>query len=111
MLRNRYNPNTMGYAPEQPMQQPPVSKLDPKDERLIEQSEEIGWHKGQNGLLNEDNTRLERDNEKLREENKELREKNRGYENSATRAEAGYKSGQQLVDEIEAALKAKKETK
>lgn len=111
MLRNRYNPTKMGYDPGFAPPIAPVSKLDPKDERLIEQSEEIGFLKGQNDLLNEDNRRLEEDNASLRSELKEARERNTELERRDSAASAGYKSGQQLVDEIESALKAKKESK
>lgn len=97
----------MGYPSEpQPAQRP--NALDPKDERLIEQSEEIGFLKGQNDLLAEDNGRLEDDNRKLRDDNKTLKESNREYERREESAQAGYKSGQQLVDEVEEAIKKMK---
>lgn len=112
MLRNRHNPNTMGYAGEPPQPAyPPISKLDPKDERLIEQSEDNGYLKGLNEMLNEDNRRLEQENAELRGQMQEVQERNTILESREAAASAGYKSGQQLVDEIEAALTSKKEKK
>lgn len=108
------NRDMMGYAGEPaPSFKPPQmpSQLDPKDERLLELSAEVGNLQGQNDLLAEDNGRLEDEVRELRNENKRLTESNRNYESQADRAEAGYKSGQQLVDEIEKALKNKKESK
>lgn len=117
MLRNR-NQDFAGYRheyPPMPMQPPvytpPRDQLDPKDERLLELSQEVGKLYGVNDLLQEDNVRLEEEVRELRADNKRLKESNRNYESQAERAEAGYKSGQQLVDEIEKALKNKKENK
>lgn len=107
--RDRY---AMAGYPEQPMiPAPSPSQLDAKDERLLEQSIAIGHLQGANDLLAEDNGRLEDENRKLREKNDELKERNTELERRDSAASAGYKSGQQLVDEIEAALVAKKESK
>lgn len=104
------NRDFMGYEePRMPM--PPTNQLDPKDERLIEAHLEIGRLQGANDLLAEDNGRLEDDNRQLREEIKEVRDRNRTLEQRETQAQAGYKSGQQLVDDIEKALQKKLETK
>lgn len=104
------NRDFMGYEePRMPM--PPANQLDPKDERLIEAHLEIGRLQGANDLLAEDNGRLEDENRQLREEIKEVREKNKQYELGERAAQAGYKSGSQLVDEIESALQKKLETK
>lgn len=78
MLRNRRSRNDFmgsdnGFDPRPPMQPlPPISQLDATSERLAEQAEDIGWLKGQNDLLNEDNQRLERTNQDLEQKNAEL---------------------------------------
>lgn len=101
-----------GYGVVPPMQPlPPKSQLDAQSERLAEQAEDIGWLKGQNDMLNEDNRKLERENQELREKNKTLQERNTRLESQAAADSAGYKSGSELVNEIEEALKAKKGTK
>lgn len=100
----------MGFDPAPSFKPPQMpSQLDAKDERLLELSAEVGRLEGQNDLLAEDNGRLEDENRKLQDDNKSLRESNREYERREDQASAGYKSGQQLVDEIEKALKNKKE--
>lgn len=111
MLRNRYNPNGMGYAEPPMMPTPPISRLDAKDERLVEQSEDIGYLKGQNELLDEDNRRLEQTVKDLEERNRQLQDRNTELEKRESAAQAGYKTGSQLVEEIESALKSRKETK
>lgn len=63
-----------GYGMQQPPMQPlpPKSQLDAQTERLAEQAEDIGWLKGQNDMLNEDNRRLEQENGNLRGVNERL---------------------------------------
>lgn len=105
--RNRY---FMAYEePRQPM--PPANQLDPKDERLIEAHLEIGRIQGANDLLAEDNGRLEDENRGLRDEIKDIRKRNSELEQREVAASAGYKSGADLVEEIETALRKKLETK
>lgn len=105
MLRNRNrNRDFMGYEPPMPQHQPAPSSLDSQTERLLDLSETVGQLGGQNDLLNEDNRRLEDENADLKKRNTELSEKVRGYESRAERAEAGYKSGAQLVAEAEEAI-------
>lgn len=117
MLRNRRSPNDFmrndGMYPSEPRVQslPPVSQLDAQTERLAEQAEDIGWLKGQNDLLNEDNRRLETANQKLEERVAELHRRNVELERQESAASAAYKSGSQLVEEIEEALSARKSTK
>lgn len=106
------NRDMMGYTNEQPIPvKPSSSALDPKDERLVEMAEEIGWQKGQNDLLAEDNGRLEDDNRQLRDRNKELQEENIEFKRQEAAASAGYKSGFELVSEIEEAVKKMKANK
>lgn len=101
MLRNQRSRNDFmgmdnGYR-EQPMQPlPPVSQLDAQTERLAEQAEDIGWLKGQNDLLNEDNKRLETESRDLREANKTLQSRNMELE----KREGISKGFEQAVDEL-----------
>lgn len=117
MLRNRRSRHDFmgmenGYSQQPPMQPlPPVSQLDAQSERLAEQAEDIGWLKGQNDLLNEDNRRLEQTNNDLEKRNADLLERNKALEMQAAAAQAGYKSGSKLVEEIEEALKDRKASK
>lgn len=119
MLRNRRNrydfmgDNGRSMASMEPQMQPlpPASRLDAQSERLAEQAEDIGWLKGQNDMLNEDNQRLEQTVKDLEERNSKLQERNTELEKQASADREGYKSGSQLVDEIEAALAARKEKK
>ena len=104
------NRDFMSYA-EPPMPAAPANQLDPKDERLIEAHLEIGRLQGSNDLLAEDNGRLEDENRSLRDEIKDIRKRNSELEQREVAASAGYKSGQDLVDEIESALQKKLETK
>lgn len=62
------NRDMMGYADPAPSFKPPQmpSQLDPKDERLLELSAEVGNLAGQNDLLVEDNSRLEDENQEMR---------------------------------------------
>lgn len=109
MLRNKNrNRDFMGYEPPMPPSQPSVSNLDPKDERLLDLSEMVGQLGGQNDMLNEDNRRLEDENGSLRKDNAILQERNTALQLSDSETRAGYKSGSQLVEEIEEALAEKK---
>lgn len=112
MLRNKNSRNDfMGY-PEPPVQQvAPVSQLENKDERLLELSEIAGRLDSENKMLNEDNRRLEQENSELRERVQSLNKRNIELERQEAADSAGYKSGSQLVEEIEEALTAKKGTK
>ena len=113
MLRNRNrNGNFMaGYHEPTAQPVPSPSGLDPQNERLLDLSEVVGQLGSQNEMLNEDNRRLEQENEDLRERNGVLQKRNTELERQEAGVTAGYKSGSQLVEEIEAALKARKETK
>lgn len=94
------NRDMMGFEP--PIQQAPYmpSKLEPKDERLIEQSEEIGFLKGQNDLLVEDNVRLEDENRRLKERNQELADKVRKFEQTENFVAGSIDSEHAIVREI-----------
>lgn len=114
MLRNRRNRyDFMGeehraYPPEQRMQPlPPISQLDAQTERLAEQAEDIGWLKGQNDLLNEDNQRLEQTVKDLEERNRTLQERNTELE----RKDARGVSAEALANDILDAVKTKKGAK
>jgi len=116
MLRNR-NQDFAGYRQEYPPipMQPPVytpprDQLDPKDERLLELSQEVGKLYGVNDLLQEDNVRLEQENVELRRKNSQLEKRNRELEES----EAHDTGARTLVEAIRVELKnskAKKEKK
>lgn len=86
MLRNR-NQDFAGYRqeyPPMPMQPPiytpPRDQLDPKDERLLELSQEVGKLYGVNDLLQEDNVRLEGEAKELHGKNIQLEKRNRELE-------------------------------
>lgn len=105
MLRNQRSKNDfmgyhddMGRAHPPMLPQPPVSQLDASSERLAEQAEDIGWLKGQNDMLNEDNRRLEQDNQNLRENNERLQRQLNEVQNEAR------ESGTDLVERIKEAL-------
>lgn len=113
MLRNQRSSNDfMGSTSDNYREQltqplPPVSQLDAQTERLAEQAEDIGWLKGQNNMLNEDNQRLEKENQALRENNERLQ--NRAREAGADRA--AHDSVTELLNELKEALKAGKDKK
>ncbi len=112
-MRRYANRNRDFMAYREPQMQPliPANQLDPKDERLIEAHVEIGRLQGVNDLLAEDNGRLEDENRSLCDEIKDIRKRNVELEQREVAAQAGYKSGQDLIDEIEAALQKKLEVK
>lgn len=110
MLRNRHRQDMMagGYDPGMQPSQPPVSKLDPKDERLLELSQIVGQLQTECEMLNEDNRRLERDNAELKGSNKILSERNTELETEAAADKAGYTSATDLIEEIREKLKEEK---
>lgn len=111
MLRNRNrNRDYIGYDP-QPSAPASVSKLDPKDERLLDLSEMVGQLGGQNDLLNEDNQRLETENANLLKEYRTLTERNQELERQDTENDAGHKSVSQFIEELEEAIAHKKANK
>lgn len=114
MLRNRrgkndfmgyHNDNGMGGYPGQGMVPvPPISQLDATSERLAEQAEDIGWLKGQNDLLMEDNRRLEQENQALRENNERLTNQAR----EAAVDSGAHQAVSEVMDELKEALRAGK---
>lgn len=86
------------------MPMPPKSQLDSQTERLAEQAEDIGWLKGQNDMLNEDNRRLEQENKDLRENNERLRNQAR----EAAVDSGAHQAVVEVMDELKEALKAGK---
>lgn len=107
MRRYQRNRDMMSYAEDpassfKPPQMP--SQLDPKDERLLELSAEVGNLQGQLDMVAEDNGRLEGENSKLKERNQELKERNLELE----RKEYANKNGFELAEEIREALKKMK---
>lgn len=105
MLRNRRSRNDFmrsdnGYPYNEPPMPPapPVSRLDAQQERLAEQAEDIGWLKGQNDMLSEDNVRLERENQELREANNDLRNRNSKLE----REEGHYTTTDEIKELLDA---------
>jgi hypothetical protein len=111
MLRNQ-NQDFNGYKQEFPGSfEPPVytppkmpNQLDPKDERLLELSQEVGKLYGVNDLLQEDNVRLETEVRQLRRENKQLERANRELEES----EHNDTGARTLVEAIRTELKNSK---
>lgn len=112
-MRGYANRNRDFMTYPEPQMQPltPANQLDPKDERLIEAHMEIGRLQGTNDLLAEDNGRLEDENRSLRDEIKDIRKRNIELENRDAAASAAYKSGSDIVEEIESALRKKLEVK
>lgn len=111
MLRNRnqdfagYRQEYPGMSPMQPpIYTPPRDQLDPKDERLLELSQEVGKLYGVNDLLQEDNVRLEQEVKKLHGENKQLERRNRELEES----EHNDTGARTLVEAIRTELKNSK---
>lgn len=101
----------MGYPGEpltsfKPPQMP--SQLDPKDERLLELSAEVGRFQGENDLLAEDNGRLEDDNRQLRDRNKELSDRNVQLERQEVAYNTEGESAQKLISAVEQELKDRK---
>jgi hypothetical protein len=95
--------NSYGMQP--PMQPlPPKSQLDAQTERLAEQAEDIGWLKGQNDMLNEDNRRLEQEKASLVESNQRLQ----SAANEASADRVSHDSVTELLDELKEALTAGK---
>jgi hypothetical protein len=114
MLRNQHRDYmNAGMPPYEPRIQPlpPVSQLDAKDERLVEQSQLIGRLQGQNDLLNEDNVRLEQDNAEIKRENANLAKHNRELEEQEARATAAHRSAESVIDEFVQELKNRTITK
>lgn len=93
----------MQQPPMQPL--PPKSQLDAQTERLAEQAEDIGWLKGQNDMLNEDNRRLEQENQGLRETNERLQSRLNDVQNEASQSHS------RLIEQIKEALPAGKDKK
>ena len=114
MLRNR-NQDFAGYRqeyPGMPMQPPvytpPRDQLDPKDERLLELSQEVGKLYGVNDLLQEDNVRLEGEVKELRADNKRLKESNHEYERRENQSEAREDAVGTFIKDVKNQLKEKK---
>lgn len=102
------------FMPEPEFRPGLISFKDPlelKDQHLVALSNTNGFLAGRNAELEKTVYRLEERNRKLEAEVTELREDNKRYEISERQAQAGYKSGSQLVDEIEKALQKKLEVK
>lgn len=105
-----HNNNFAGHDPDM-LPIPTPSRLEPKDERLVEQAEDIGWQKGQNDLLAEDNSRLEIENAELRESNKVLQERNTLLERQDSEVVAESNSVSRFIDAVQQELKNRKEKK
>jgi regulator of replication initiation timing len=100
---NRFEDELRDFMPK--ASQPPelISFKDPlelKDQHLVALANTNGYLAGRISVLEPENARL---NAEVRE----LRDKLKKYEISESQAQAGYKSGQQLVDEIGEALTKK----
>lgn len=92
----------MGFDPMQHMNEPqPVRQLEPKDERLLELSEDNGRLRAANDLISEDNGRLEQDNRELREENKRLRGRNEVLENARAKYEGATEMLEALREDLQ----------
>jgi hypothetical protein len=88
----------------------PQEPLEVKDQHIVALASQNGFLIGRNSVLEMENGRLKDKIDRLERKHEELAERNLMLENEAAGARAGYKSGSQLVDEIEEALKAKKGT-
>ena len=109
---NRYR-GMMDYQDPAPSFQPPQmpSQLDPKDERLLELSAEVGNLHGQNDLLVEDNGRLEDEIREIKKENRELSERNMELETRTSGEIANQATINEIADEVQRNLKERKKSK
>jgi plasmid replication initiation protein len=113
MLRNRNRNRDMinGGFPynDPPMQSsPPVSKLEPENERMLDLSEMVGQLGAQNDMLNEDNRRLEQDNQKLEEHNKTLIRRNAELEREDAEKQSIVNTAEEIVKQVVANVKDRK---
>lgn len=112
MLRNRYQHHDfrqefppMRVPSPEAIYTPPRDQLDPKDERLLDLSKEVGRLQGVNDLLQEDNVRLEQEVEQAKKEMSRLRERNAKLEEEATSERAAERSAASVIDEFIEELK------
>jgi len=110
MLRNRdqqFRQEFPGdFARGFPTGHPPASvapelQLDPKDERLMELSQEVGKLYGVNDLLQEDNVRLENEVSELKNDNRTLKKRNQHLEESEHKDTGARTLVQAIKSELE----------
>ncbi len=118
MLRNRDQRFRQEYPGDFAPMQPPIytppnnaNQLDPKDERLLELSQEVGKLYGVNDLLQEDNVRLENENAEYKRNNAKLEGRNRELESQASADSAGHRAVSEIIDKLESEISKRKITK